>query len=156
MITIYKNPNGDTRTAPKDISFEQFQEANDMHKQDVRNVMNDLALRLMTSGLLHDFTKKSHEELFYKNFLSTMNEGTDFVSDEWYQLHIKEERHHLLSKCPEDVNLIDVLEMITDCVCAGMARSGELRPIEIDDDILRKSLDNTVEMIKGMIVSKYR
>lgn len=38
MITIYKNPNGDTRTAPKDISFEQFQEANDMHKQDVRNV----------------------------------------------------------------------------------------------------------------------
>lgn len=118
--------------------------------------MNDLALRLMTSGLLHDFTKKSNEELFYKNFLSTMNDGTDFVNDEWYQLHIKEERHHLLSNCPEDVNLIDVLEMITDCVCAGMARSGEVRQIEIDDDILRKSLDNTVEMIKGMIVSKYR
>lgn len=31
MIEIKKNPNGDTRTAPKGITFEQFQEANDMH-----------------------------------------------------------------------------------------------------------------------------
>ena len=43
-----------------------------------------------------------------------MNDGTDFINDEWYQLHIKAERHHLLSNCPDDVNLIDVLEMIVD------------------------------------------
>lgn len=153
MITIYKNPNGDTRTAPKDISFEQFQEANDMHKQDVRSVMNDLALRIMTAGLLHDYTKKSDERLFYKNFLSTMNKGTDFVNDEWYQLHIKHERHHLLSKCPEDVNLIDVLEMIIDCVCAGMARSGDVRTMEINTEILEKATANTVDLIKKMIVA---
>lgn len=153
-IIIYKNPNGDTRTAPKNISFEQFQEANDMHIQDVRNVMNNLALRIMITGTLHDTTKKSAEPLFYKNFLSTMNEGTDFVSDKWYQLHIEEERHHLLSNCPDDVNLIDVLEMITDCVCAGMARSGEVRPIEINTEILEKALSNTVDLVKNMVISK--
>lgn len=154
MTIIYKNSNGDTRTAKKDVSFKEFQEANDMHIQDVRNVMNELALKLMVTGATHDYTKKSDEKLFYKNFLSTINNNTDFVNDEWYQLHIKNERHHLLSRCPEDVNLIDILEMITDCVCAGMARSGDIRPIEIDDDILNKALVNTTKMIKNMITVK--
>lgn len=39
MIIIYKNPNGDTRTAPEGITFEQFQEANDMHIEDVRYLL---------------------------------------------------------------------------------------------------------------------
>ncbi|HBG5345131.1 TPA: hypothetical protein KQG29_002521 [Clostridioides difficile] len=154
MVIIYKNSNGDTRTSEKDVSFKEFQEANDMHIQDVKNVMNELALKLMVAGITHDFTKKSDEKLFYRNFLSTINNSTDFVNDEWYQMHIKNERHHLLSRCPEDVNLIDVLEMITDCVCVGMARSGNMRPIEIDANILNKALVNTTEMIKNMITVK--
>lgn len=155
-VIIYKNPNGDIRTAPKNISFEQFQEANDMHMQDVKNVMNELAFEIMATGRIHDFTKKTKERLFYKNFLSAMNDGTDFINDEWYQHHIEEERHHLLSKCKEDVNLIDVLEMITDCVCAGMSRSGDVRPIEINDEILRSALNNTVDFIKDIVISKTR
>ena len=61
------------------------------------------------------------------------------------------ERHHLFSRCPDDVNLIDVLEMIVDCTCAGLARSGEVRPMEINDDILHKAIDNTVELIKSVV-----
>ena len=80
-----------------------------------------------------------------------MNKGTDFTKDEWYQIHIKVEGHHLLSNCPNDVNLIDVLEMIVDCTCAGLARSGEVRPMEINDDILHKAIDNTIELIKSMV-----
>lgn len=151
MVTIYKNPNGDTRTAPKNVSFEEFQEANDMHREDVNQVMYELSQMIDKRGENHDCTKKSQERMFYKNFLSTMNDGTDFVNDEWYQLHIKAERHHLLSHCPDDVNLIDVLEMISDCVCAGMARSGEIRDLEIDSDILNRAVQNTAKMIKDMI-----
>lgn len=154
MIEIYKNPNGDTRTAPKGITFEQFQEANDMHIEDVRAVMYELSKMVDERGENHDCTKKSQERMFYNNFLSTINEGTDFVNDEWYQLHIKAERHHLLSNCPEDVNLVDILEMISDCVCAGMARSGEIRDLEIDDEILRKAVSNTADLIKSMIIVK--
>ena len=154
MVTIYKNPNGDTRTAPKNVSFEKFQEANDMHREDVNQVMYELSQMIDKRGENHDCTKKSQERMFYKNFLSTMNEGTDFVNDEWYQLHIKAERHHLLSYCPDDVNLIDVLEMISDCVCAGMARSGEIRDLEIDSDILNRAVQNTAKMIKDMIEVK--
>lgn len=151
MIKIKKNPNGDTRTAPKNVSFEDFQEANDMHISDVSSVMYELSRMVDNRGMNHDCTKKSQEKLFYENFLSTMNEGTDFTKDEWYQIHIKAERHHLLSNCPNDVNLIDVLEMIVDCTCAGLARSGEVRPMEINDDILHKAIDNTIELIKSMV-----
>lgn len=154
MVTIYKNPNGDSRTAPKNVSFEEFQKANDMHKEDVNQVMYELSQMIDKRGENHDCTKKSQERMFYKNFLSTMNEGTDFVNDEWYQLHIKAERHHLLSHCPDDVNLIDVLEMISDCVCAGMARSGEIRDLEINSDILNRAVQNTAKMIKDMIEVK--
>lgn len=100
MIEIYKNPNGDTRTAPKDVTFEKFQEANNMHIKDVEAVMYELSKIIEERGKNHDYTKKSQEKMFYDNFLSTINNGTDFVNDEWYQLHIKAERHHLLSNCP--------------------------------------------------------
>lgn len=151
MIKIYKNPNGDSRTAPKNVSFEEFQKANDMHKQDVKNVMNELAFYLMQMGDSHDWTKKTKEKLFYDNFISTMNEGSDFVNDEWYQLHIQEEKHHLLSNCHEDITLLDVIEMIVDCVCAGKARSGEVRDLEINNEILTLALNNTVNMVNDLI-----
>lgn len=154
MIEIKKNPNGDTRTAPKNVTFEQFQEANDMHIEDVRAVMWELSKMVDRAGENHDCTKKSQERMFYNNFLSTINNGTDFVNDEWYQLHIRAERHHLLSHCPDDVNLIDVLEMISDCVCAGMARSGEIRDLEIDSDVLNRAVKNTAELIESMIEVK--
>ena len=151
MIKIKKNPNGDTRTAPKNVSFEDFQKANDMHISDVRKVMNILSIVIDHRGDTHDYTKKLQEKLFYDNFLSTINNGTDFTKGEWYQMHVESERHHLLSNCPNDVNLIDVLEMIVDCTCAGLARSGEVRPMEINDDILHKAIDNTIELIKSMV-----
>ena len=151
-IYIKKNPNGDTRTAPKDVTYEQFQEANDMHRNDVRRVMNCLGHLIKQTGRAHDYTKKTAEPQFYKDFLSTMNEGTNFVEGKWYQYHIEKERHHLLSRCPDDVDLIDVLEMIADCVCAGMARSGEVRDLEISTDILEKAVQNTVKLIVKQIV----
>lgn len=151
MVRIYKNPNGDSRTAPKNVSFEQFQEANDMHRQDVKNVMNELACMIMNQGYAHDYTKKTHEKMFYDNFISTISHGTDFINNEWYQMHINTERHHLLSRYPEDVNLLDVIEMIVDCVCAGKARSGEIRDIEINNKILTKALNNTIQLIDSII-----
>ena len=146
-IIIDRNPNGDTRTASKDVTFEQFQVANDMHREDVRQAMKYFAYLINHAGLKHDHTKSSEEKLFYRNFLSTINDGTDFVKDEWYQMHVNTERHHLFSRCPDDVNLIDVLEMIADCVCAGLARSGEVRDLEIDPEILERAVKNTVDLL---------
>lgn len=81
-------------------------------------------------------------------------EKFDFVLGNWYQLHVNTERHHLLSRCPEDVNLLDVVEIIVDCVCAGKTRSGEVRDLEISADILEKALKNTVKLVDDMTVVK--
>ena len=152
QVIIHKNPNGDTRTAPKDITFEQFQEANDSHIEDVKTVMCYMSIMIAEKGIKHDWSKKSQEEMFYRDFLSTMNYGADFVSGKWYQLHVNTERHHLLSRCPEDVNLLDVIEMVVDCVCAGKTRSGEVRDLEISADILEKALKNTVKLVDDMTI----
>lgn len=150
MVAIHKNPNGDTRTAPKGITFEQFQKANNSHIADVANVMFEIADKLKDNGCKHDYTKKSEEKLFYGDFIETMAGGLDFVSGDWYQLHVNTERHHLFSRCPDDVNLLDVIEMIADCVCAGKTRSGEIRELEISTDILEKALKNTVKLVDDM------
>ena len=62
-IIIKKNPNGDTRTASKNISYEEFQEANDMHKRDVYEVMKYLSRLISVTGLSHDFTKKKRRTI---------------------------------------------------------------------------------------------
>ena len=151
MIEIKKNPNGDTRTAPKGITFEEFQEANDMHIYDVASVMYELSKMVDSAGEHHDCTKKSQERMFYRDFVNTQENGDDFTKSEWYSLHTKAERHHLLSCCPEDVNLIDVLEMIVDCTCAGLARSGEVRDLKKKKKILEKAVNNTTQLIKSMV-----
>ena len=68
----------------------------------------------------------------------------------WYQRHIHTEKHHPTSYCHEDINLLDVIEMIADCVCAGKARAGEIRAMEIDDEILKKAFQNTVGLIDNL------
>lgn len=146
-VVIRKNPNGDTRTAKKDVTFKEFQKANDMHIEDVIEVMSILSDIIKRKGYNHDYTKKTHEKLFYENFLSTMNNNTDFVNDLWYQYHIRTERHHPLSNCHDDITLLDIIEMIVDCVCAGKARSGSVQKIEIDDIILRLAFINTIKLI---------
>jgi hypothetical protein len=49
------------------------------------------------------------------------------------------------------VNLIDVLDMIADCVMAGMARSGSVYPLNIDPEVLMRAFQNTVEELKANV-----
>jgi len=152
VIDIHKSPNADSRTATQDfVSFEDFSRATDMHREDVRKMMYELARLMMEAGKKHDWTKKEKEEEFYQSFMSAKEQGKDFKKDDWYKYHVGNERHHLASKVPEDVNLIDVLEMISDCCMAGMARSGEVKEVTIDDNILKRAFSNTVELVKNSI-----
>lgn len=147
MITVYRNPNGDTRTASKDVTFEEFQEANTSHINDVRNAMEYISDMVLSAGEFHDCTKKTQEKMFYRDFKNTLETGASFVDGEWYQLHITAERHHIDNHCPEDVNLIDILEMIADRVCAGMSRSGQIYDINLPNEVLQRAVKNTTQML---------
>lgn len=149
IIKIKHNTLGDTRTATKVPTFYEFEDANRDHVNDVKNMMRKLADDISERGSKHDFTKMFDPEksLFYRELCAKIEGKIDsFVDGEWYPMHCRTERHHLNEYCPEDVNLIDVLEMISDCICAGMARSGNVYPIEIPSEILQKAVKNTVQM----------
>lgn len=149
-IIIKKNPNGDTRTAKGEVAFEEFAHANDMHIGDVKNIMDFYADLCEYNGENHDFTKKKYEEQFYDDFMYSRMNKTAFRESDWYKNHIKEERHHINDFVHDDVDLFDVLEMIADCTSAGLARSGDVREITIDKDVLYKAFQNTCKLTKDM------
>ena len=153
-VKIKTNKLGDTRTATHVPSIIEFERANRSHSEDVNHLMKAVASEIRDRGTIHDYTKLSEPEksLFYRELCSTIEGKMDnFIKGEWYPLHCVYERHHLNIHCPDDVNLIDVIEMLCDCVCAGMARSGEVRPVEINADILEKAVQNTVTMLTDAI-----
>ena len=148
-VKIKRNVLGDTRTATRVPTFYEMVDSNRSHVEDVSKMMDRIAEMIRLTGLNHDFTKRDDPEksLFYRELCATIEDKIDsFIDGEWYPMHCKTERHHLNEYCPDDVNLIDVLEMVCDCVCAGMARSGSVRPVSLSDDVLRKAFDNTVQM----------
>jgi hypothetical protein len=96
----------------------------------------------------HDADKLTDIDSFHEDFV------TGFKQTSWWNRHRKLNRHHLLESdgVPEDVNLIDVLDMIADCIMAGMARTGTVYPLEISDDVLRQAFENTVALLKDQVV----
>ena len=148
-VKIKQNKLGDTRTATKIPTFNEFNHSNQLHCRDVGELMDSIGVYIGARGGKHDITKREepYKSLFYRELCAKI-EGKidDFTKGEWYPMHCKTERHHLNEHCPDDVNLIDVIEMICDCVCAGLARSGDVYPIEISSEILQKAIQNTTQM----------
>lgn len=153
-IKIRTNTLGDTRTAKRVPTFPEFNSANVWHIEDVKDMMLSISEEIKERGRLHDFTKTAepHRSIFYRELCATIEGKIDnFENAQWYPNHCICERHHLNKNCPNDVDLIDVIEMICDCVCAGMARTGEVRPIEISTDILQKAVNNTVTRLANNV-----
>ena len=155
MYNVYIKPskNADSRTADKDrhIDFEEFISDTESHRDDVKNVMTSLASDIIQRGKDHDWTKIARSMEFYTQFTDAKEKGINFKDSSWYKYHTTEERHHLNTRIPDDVNFIDILEYLCDCICAGLARSGKVYDIEISNDTLRKAYDNTIKMIKDNI-----
>jgi hypothetical protein len=148
MITIRKSPTADTRTCDyANVSEETLQASSVQHINDVRRALAFFRDKLSNAATVHDFDKLTDLEGFHRDFV------TGFKQTTWWDNHRKVNRHHLLEAdgVPADVNLVDVLDMIADCVMAGMARSGSVYPLNISPDLLVKAFQNTVEMLKAEI-----
>ena len=152
-IKIIRNTNGDTRVATKVPSIEEFDESNYKHTQDVRNMMFAFVDEIKNRSTNHDWSKlyEPYRSMFYRDLCNTIEGRMKFEEGEWCKFHYDNERHHLLRRCPNDVNLIDVLEMLCDCVCAGMSRSGCVRDIEINTEILERAVRNTVKLLENAV-----
>lgn len=147
-IIIKKSNKADTRTAKGEVTKKELLQQTYSHIDDVNNVGNFLIDKFKEQIKQHDHTKIDGIDQFYKDFTTAMQNG-EFKKLPWWQLHMTE-RHHLNDNVPEDVNLLDVLEMVIDCSVAGLARGGsadKIYPIVIPQEILEQAIDNTKQLI---------
>lgn len=154
MIQIKQHTEGDSRVAKVLPTVRAFDAANIDHREDVKNLIEQFAVMLKEWTQNHDWTKRDepYRSMFYRDLCATFEGRINFMDGEWAHLHYYEkERHHLKQHCPDDVNLFDVIEMLCDCVCAGMARSGDVYDVDIPAEVLTKAVANTVELLKDEI-----
>ena len=148
MISIKKSPTADTRTCDVTrVSQEQLLESSNQHIGDVRKAIAFFLDRLGHAAFTHDWDKLEFIAGFYADF------QTEFKETRWWDKHRRISRHHLnyADGVPDDVNLLDVLEYIADCVMAGMARSGSVYELKLDDALLQRAFKNTVELLKAQV-----
>ncbi len=147
-MKIQKSSTADTRTSDfSKVSKEQLKAATFSHIADVRQALAHFQNRLHEAAKSHDFTKVDHIDLFHRDFV------TGFKTTDWWDAHRKTERHHLMQEdgVKPDVDLVDVLEFIADCVMAGLARSGSVYKLELQNETLQKAFQNTVSKLESEI-----
>lgn len=145
MINIKPSPTADTRTCDfGKVSRETLLASSHQHIADVREGLRFFGSVLAKAADSHDTDKITDINGFHRDFV------TGFARTEWWDRHRLLNRHHLNSAdgVPDDVNLIDVLDFIVDCVMAGMARSGSVYQLELSPELLARAFQNTVAMLK--------
>lgn len=155
MITIPKSATADTRTCDyANVSRQTLLESSCQHIEDVTHGLLFFQRMLKEAAINHDRDKITDIDGFHADFL------TGFKQTGWWDKHRKLNRHHLVNQkdgtiqedgTPEDVNLIDVLDMITDCVMAGMARGGSVWELKMPPELLVRAFNNTVELLKSNV-----
>ena len=123
--------------------MEELLRASQEHIEDVQAGMIFFMKMIVDVGVNHDWDKIEKIKEFHADF------QTGFEEHSWFDNHKKLNRHHLLTEdgVPEDVNLIDVLEMAVDCAMAGMARSGHVYTVNLDKDVLARAFTNTINLL---------
>ena len=145
MIKIKKSETADTRTCDwSKVSKKVLYESSKQHIADIELGLRFFKHLIEKAIEKHDYDKLTEIDWFHSDF------KTGFKETGWWDNHRKVNRHHLNNPdgVREDVNLIDVLDYITDCVMAGMARSGSVYEIEIEPEVLMKAFKNTIKLLK--------
>lgn len=148
MIEIHKSTTADTRTCDyANTSKETLLTSSRQHIGDVVKAMSFFIGKLTEAAGCHDYDKLTTIDWFHADFV------TGFKETGWWDNHRKIHRHHLAQAdgIPDDVNLLDILEYIADCVMAGMARSGEVFPLVVTPELLDRAFRNTVTLLSSQV-----
>lgn len=148
MIQIHPSPTADTRSCdPATVTQRQLLSSSLQHIADVGKALAFLSGILTEKASVHDYDKLTEIDWFHRNF------ATGFKETGWWDNHRRIHRHHLAQEdgVPKDVNLLDVLEYIADCVMAGKARTGEIYPLKFTPELLGCAFENTVALLSANV-----
>jgi len=148
MIAIQKSQTADTRTCDfANTSKSTLLVSSRQHIGDIVKAMAFFIGKLTEAAGEHDYDKLTEIDWFHSDFV------TGFKETGWWDNHRQIHRHHIDKEdgVPENVNLLDVLEHIADCVMAGMARSGSVYELKLSNELLQRAFQNTVKLLKEQI-----
>lgn len=148
MIQIRKSPTADTRTCDfANVTKATLLASSQQHIADVGAALAFFGALITKQAVMHDTDKLTDIDGFHADFL------TGFKQTAWWDRHRTLNRHHLQQEdgIPCDVNLIDVLDFIADCVMAGMARSGSVYALHLSPELLERAFQNTVALLKAQV-----
>lgn len=142
MIKIKKSPTNNNKDWSK-TTEEELLLSSEMHISDISQGMKFFISLMENSAINHDKDKITDIKWYLHDFQTNFKENT------WFQNHKRVNRHHLTDKSgiPEDVNVIDILDHIVDCVMACKARGGEFKDITLSNDVVQKAIQNTAELL---------
>jgi len=149
MINILPSATADTRTCDfANTSKGVLLASSRQHIGDVVRALAFFSAQLTEAAGCHDYDKLTLIDEFHADFI------TGFKQTGWWDNHRRINRHHLdkADGVPDNVNLLDVLEHIADCVMAGMARSGSVYELKLSDELLQRAFKNTIELLKSQVV----
>ena len=115
------------------------------HKDGVKTYLEIISMLLNARALTHDNSKSSDEE--YMDFIKpTLDKGLKH--------HYENNRHHpeFFDKGIDDMNLIDIIEMITDW-CISIKQNGKDLYKEIQYNFDKY---NVSEQLKKIIINTYK
>lgn len=152
MIAIKPSQTADTRTCDfSKVDKATLLAASAQHIGDVGQALAFFGAMLTAAAVRHDTDKLTDIDGFHRDFV------TGFTQTTWWDAHRRLNRHHLANAdgIPEDVNLIDVLDFIADCVMAGMARSGSVYELKLSPELLERAFQNTVSLLKAQVTVQH-
>jgi len=146
-IKIKKSTCADTRSCDyASVTKRQLASATMDHISDVTKGINLFKKWLDMAAANHDLTKLGMLDRFHKEFTEGFKKSQEWLHDHWTH-----ERHHLMSHVPEDVDLVDVVEMAVDLSMSAAARSGEMFKVEVPNEVLQKAFENTMKRLYNSV-----
>lgn len=148
MIKIHKSKTANTRSCDfANATTRDLLESSLQHIGDVGRGLAFFSALITEAAVRHDYDKLTEIDWFHADFV------TGFEETGWWDNHRRIHRHHLAQEdgIPENVNLVDVIEYIVDCVMAAKARTGEVYDLKFTPELLENAFKNTVTLLKGNV-----
>ena len=115
--------------------------------------MQAIADEIIVAGRDHDYTKvrDQYKGNYYVDLCNSIENKVNFSSTDWRQEHFQLERHHLNEHCPDDVNLVDIIENIVNTIVSNCEINGTYGTVSINNTVLLNALNNTITKVKAYI-----
>ena len=153
-MQIKYNPISDSRTLTYEPTKEEVKLGRELHKQNVRTVLNKICDYLRERSNRHDWSIDETFDEYYQTVIEAYNSKDPeyFRNTPWYEKHGNLESHHLEEfPHPEKDLLTDLTETIIDSTVRAKEMGVKSKIRELDKDYIYQIFLKTCDKLEELI-----